>query len=257
MNSSQKENFSSAARTNNLLYLNENFNNSSANGQEDNICTELKMGANSKHENDELKNAVCNWTRGDGSGGFGVGASSDTIEDDIGFQDDNVSHVGSDYSDFVSAEQDNLFTQQHSHDFYGEQFTEPDIKYDPEEFTLRPPSGSAMHFNYNLPAIPSLPYTAHPRTNHSRNSTLTTNNCAQQSYLNPSPTDMIRSSVSAVAVTASPYSVSNAGCFHPNMWYPNAPYGSYRSHGSHPYGRHYGSHLSQDRMMDVFQLSNR
>ncbi|TMW45357.1 hypothetical protein DOY81_009563 [Sarcophaga bullata] len=35
----------------------------------------------------------------------------DTTEEDVGFQDDNVSHVGSDYSEFHATEQDNPFAQ--------------------------------------------------------------------------------------------------------------------------------------------------
>ncbi|XP_037822254.1 uncharacterized protein LOC119610911 [Lucilia sericata] len=243
--------------TDDIPYLSEKFDET-----EDNNCAHIKMDTNCTNDNDDLNNALNNWS---GGGGGGSGGGGDTTEDDIGFQDDNISHVGSDYSEFQATEQDNLFAQPNPPDVYGGDLNDADIKYNPAELMLRPPSGSAMHFNYNFPAIPSQTEPPPPTSVH-RSSNLPHN--AQLPYLygaNHHP-DMGSSSTSAAAAaaasssaTGSNYSTnshSNPGCFHPNMWYPNAPFGTYRSYGSHAYGRHYGPQLSHDHMMDMFQLSN-
>ncbi|TMW45356.1 hypothetical protein DOY81_009562, partial [Sarcophaga bullata] len=125
---------------------------------------------------------------------------------------------------------------------------------------LRPPSGSAMHFNYDFPAMPPQQETnATGSSAMHRHAAMRANN-NQHPYLYGSQHDMGGSSTSSGASSAaSNYpsnTSSNAGCFHPNMWYPNAPFGTYRSYGSHAYGRHYGPQLPPDHMMDMFQLSN-
>lgn len=246
--------------TDDIPYLSEQFD-SIVDEKDNNNYAHIKMDTN---DNDDLNNALNSWTTGVGGGG------GDTTEDDIGFQDDNVSHVGSDYSEFQPADQDNLFAQPNPPpDNYGlggggGELLEPDIKYSPSELMLRPPSGSAMHFNYNFPAMPSQneppSNIGPPPPNIHRSSNL--NNNSQMPYLYGGNQTNMGSSSSAAAGTSagSSYSTNshtNPAYFHPNMWYPNAPFGTYRSYGSHAYGRHYGHQLSHDHMMDMFQLSNR
>ncbi|XP_065362761.1 nuclear receptor coactivator 1 isoform X2 [Calliphora vicina] len=241
--------------TDDIPYLSEKFA-SIADEKETKDYAQLKMDTNCTNDNDDLNNALNTWS----GGGDGDGGGGDTTEDDMGFQDDNVSHVGSDYSEFQPTEQDNLFAQPNPPDVYGSELNNVELKYNPSELMLRPPSGSAMHFNYNFSAMPSQTEPPPPAagSNVHRSSTLPPNNTP---FIYGNHPDMGSTSAAAAAAgsTASNYSTnshSNPGSFHPNMWYPNAPFGTYRSYGSHAYGRHYGPQLSHDHMMDMFQLSN-
>ncbi|KAM7348339.1 germ cell-expressed bHLH-PAS isoform 1-T7 [Cochliomyia hominivorax] len=263
--------------TDDIPYLSEQQQFDNIVDENKNNFTHIKMDTN---DNDELNNALNQWSSSDsgggGGGGGGVITLGDTTEDELGYQDDNVSHVGSDYSEFQPADHDNIFAQPNPPELYGAgDLIEPDIKYNPVELMLRPPSGSAMHFNYNFPAIPSqteTPANLGPNNIHHRNATVPNNSQlpflygSQQTDMNGSTSSSSSAATAAAAAAVgagssggSGYTTnthSNPGNFHPNMWYPNAPFGTYRSYGSHTYGRHYGPQLSHDHMMDMFQLSN-
>lgn len=239
--------------TDDIPYLSEKFDRivDETDDQPKSEYSQYNMETNCKNDNDELNlNALNSW--------------GDTTEEDVGFQDDNVSHVGSDYSEFHATEQDNPFAQPNPPDnVYGSsggEMSDTEMKYTTPELMLRPPSGSAMHFNYNFPAMPPQQETnATSSASMHRHAALRANN-SQHPYLYGSQHDMSASSTSSAASAQTNYPTNaspNAGCFHPNMWYPNAPFGTYRSYGSHAYGRHYGSQLPPDHMMDMFQLSNR
>lgn len=211
--------------------------------------TDIKMDSNCINDTNDISNVLNSWASG-----------GDTTEDEIGFQDDNLSHVGSDYSEFQLAELDNPFAQPNPPDPFGGDFNEDELKYNPSELMLRPPSGSAMHFNYNFPAMPSQTETPPPESHVQRSSTMATNTQLPYLYGEQANVGNSCSGTAVVGPASSNYSTnshSNPECFHPNMWYPNAPFGTYRSYGSQAYGRHYGPQTSHDHTIDMFQLSNR
>lgn len=173
---------------------------------------------------------------------------ADATDDGGNGFDDNMSQVGSDYSEYPANE---LFA--HPHPMTAERYSE-EIKYNPSEMMLGPPQSSSIQFNYNFPPLSSAASAQHPQQSQMvspRVSAIPDMSLIPQMYTNE---DELGASV-PVNHNTQPHPSQNYP--HPNMWYPNASIGSYRSYGSHPYARHFGPQFSHDHMMDMFQMSNR
>ncbi|XP_018782574.1 PREDICTED: uncharacterized protein LOC108964952 isoform X2 [Bactrocera latifrons] len=128
---------------------------------------------------------------------------------------------------------------------------EEDIKFSPREIILQTPS--TEQYNYNL----SLPSSSHVGQLHSPTSyghplPSTHHDLDPHTFVRP----LLQPQQTHSQQTYGQYSTPPG--YHPNMWYPNAPYGSsnsyYRSCSGNRYPN-YGSY-PHDPMLDMLQLSN-
>ncbi|XP_013101243.2 hypoxia-inducible factor 1-alpha [Stomoxys calcitrans] len=179
---------------------------------------------------------------------------------DVG--DDNMSQVGSDYSE---VQNNDLY----NHAMPTDDGFADDVKYHPSEMMLRPTSSSTIQFNYNFPPLstlamrpsqrphhhlpPHVPEDQHYAHTHPLQHQQQEQHQQHQGHLFRDPRDMCASPTVECMPHAHP---SQQSYFHSNMWYPNAPIGSYRSYGSHSCGRQFVPQYSHDHMLDMFQLSN-
>ncbi|XP_061400041.1 uncharacterized protein LOC133335759 [Musca vetustissima] len=227
------------------------------NGQD--TLTNMEI-TNLKSDDDSLKlHSISAWNQDNDDGTDGGGDDSGAI------LDDNISQVGSDYSEFPGNE---IFGQSMPSDSYGE-----DIKYHPAEMMLRPTSSSAIQFNYNFPPLHTLTPQQQQQQHHHQNSSLHQpqqhpSQCSQPPIYGgdhhrhiPLPERHLyhrnsRDMCDSPTTDYNQNSHPSQNYFPSNMWYPNAPIGGYRSYGSHVYGRQYGGQFPHDHMMDMFQLSN-
>lgn len=129
---------------------------------------------------------------------------------------------------------------------------EQDIKFSPSEIILQTPS--TEQYNYNL----SLPSSSHVGQLHSPPSNdhplpPTHHGMDPHSFVRP----LLQPQQTHCQQSYGQYSTPSS--YHPNMWYPNAPYGSstsyYRSCSGNRYPN-YGSY-PHDPMLDMLQLSNK
>uniref|UniRef100_A0A1I8NGB4 Uncharacterized protein n=1 Tax=Musca domestica TaxID=7370 RepID=A0A1I8NGB4_MUSDO len=235
--------------------------------------TNMDIG-NMKSDEDTLKlHAISAWKQDNDDGTDGG------CDDSGAMLDDNISQVGSDYSEFPANE---IFSNAMPSESYAE-----DIKYHPAEMMLRPTSSSAIQFNYNFPPLHTLTPQQQQQQQHQSNS-LHQPHHQQQQQQHPSqcshPAPLFggggggdhhhhshrhvplpdrhpyhrnsRDMCDSPTTDCNQNSHPSQNYFPSNMWYPNAPIGGYRSYGSHAYGRPYGSQFPHDHMMDMFQLSN-
>lgn len=218
---------------------------------------DMEMTNMASDEDPHQRLSISSWSQ-DNEDGTDGGDDSGTM------LDDNMSQVGSDYSEFPA--NDMIGPHPMSSDEYAE-----DIKYHPSEMMLRPTSSSAIQFNYNFPPLNSL--TPHHPAMQRLHPAPHTQPPVEHQHMQPEhqpPHQHIhhppmqqqmfrdpREMCTSPSADYNPNSHPSQNYFHSNMWYPNAPIGSYRSYGSHPYGRQFGPKFSHDHMMDMFQLSNR
>ncbi|XP_073834186.1 uncharacterized protein isoform X2 [Musca autumnalis] len=227
------------------------------NGQHS-VASNMELG-NLKTDEDTLKlHSVSSWNQDNDDGTDGGGDDSGAI------LDDNVSQVGSDYSEFQA---NDMFGHPMSAESYAE-----DIKYHPAEMMLRPTASSAIQFNYNFPPLHTLTPQQQQQQHSLQQVQQHPSQCSSshpalyggdQSHRHAPLPDRHMYHRNSRDMCDSPPTADYNQNSHPsqnyfpsNMWYPNTPIGSYRSYGSQAYGRHYGPQFPHDHMMDMFQLSN-
>ncbi|XP_036341493.1 uncharacterized protein LOC118750895 [Rhagoletis pomonella] len=137
-----------------------------------------------------------------------------------------------------------------SHAYNNNNNIEQDIKYSPSEMMFETPS--TLQCNYNSPLPPPHVRPMHPPSaSYGQPLTPTHYGMSNNNFARPHPHPQAQQSLYSEYPHPSGY--------HPNMWYPNAPYGSasscYRTYGGGHRYPNYGSY-SHDPMLDMLQLSN-